>query len=199
VVYINKIFGKAAANLTPYNLIFSKNSHSVIRPIISPPIDTTTTVVSGHTSTSKSHPKPAKVPKPVTVIPAPAPVYVPVPVPSSSISANSLSSGVSISVGSGVSVSSLISVNMDIGQIISVSQSNVFSTQWITSYGNPLNNPISPNGLTFKMNDFIVPYPGTPGQSTFQGTIEGIQGYSCHAVDEKNNSYTLYFGGGTNI
>jgi hypothetical protein len=90
-------------------------------------------------------------------------------------------------------------VDVSLSQVITVSQVNVFSNQWASTYGNAMSGVISPNGLTFQKNDFSVPMPGAAGQGSFKGTIQSVQGYTCQVLDDQKKPFTLYFGGGTSI
>jgi hypothetical protein len=169
--YITKVYGKAADKMTPSNMYFTRNSGRPVREGSSSGSNATSST-SGTTSGGIS---------------------------------GSVSGGTSSSVSGGVSITGVISgntfmsVDVNINQVITVTQVSVLSSQWTVSYGNPLQNPVAPNGQTFVKNDFAVPVPGSAGQNSFKGTIQSIQGYTCTAVDDQKVPYTLYFSGGTSI
>jgi hypothetical protein len=171
--YITKVYGKAADKMTPSNMYFTRNSGRAVGLHSGSGSSTGSSTGSNTGSSTGSN--------------------------TGTSTGSSTTTTTTTTTTSGGVVNGTTTIDININQIITVTQVTVLSTQWTTTYGNPLKNPVAPNNQTFVKNDFTVAAPGATGQNSFKGTIQSIQGYTCQAVDDQKVPYTLYFSGGTSI
>lgn len=78
---------------------------------------------------------------------------------------------------------------------ITLTQTNIFSKNWITAFGSPLDNDVK-----FTDNDFVCQSSLNSSNSlAFKGSIQSIRSNLAKVVDDKGVVSSLYLGGCTRI
>jgi len=76
-----------------------------------------------------------------------------------------------------------------------LSQSNIFSKNWISAFGNPLDNDVKFQDFDFACQSSLT----SSNAQAYRGTIQSIRSNVAKVLDDKGQVNDLYLGGCTRI